>query len=52
MKVLLQQLPQAAFAQDHDCDVILTILIIFRSWSQHLSFFQEEVMQTLDNCMQ
>jgi len=40
-KVILHQLPQVGFAQDHDCDVILTSLIIFWSWPQLLivSFF-------------
>jgi len=28
-KVILHQLPQAGFAQDHDCDVILASSIIF-----------------------
>jgi len=28
-KVILHQLPEAGFAQDHDCDVILTSLTIF-----------------------
>jgi len=31
MKVILYQPPQAGFAQDHVCDVILTSLIIL--WS-------------------
>jgi len=46
MKVLFHQLPQPGFAENHDCDVSLTSLIIFRSWSQHfqmVSFVQEEV---------
>jgi len=31
-KVILHQLSQAGFAQDHDCNVILTSSTIFWSW--------------------
>jgi len=44
-KVMLHQLPQVAFAHDHDCDVIVISSIIFLYCPQFqiFSFFQEEV---------
>ena len=41
---MLHQLPQVAFAHDHDCDVIVISSIIFLYCPQFqiFSFFQEE----------